>query len=77
MQGPKLTASQNQGLAKSGVSQETTPGQFQHTKVSKVSLGGAVIGSPLVSISLSLVSDSHAVMIQYFEGESVKIDILT
>ena len=72
MQGSGLTASQNQGPAKSGVSQETTPGQFRRTKVSKVSLGGAVIGSPLVSISLSLVSEDQGGMIWYFEPENIK-----
>ena len=72
MQGSGLTASQNQGPAKSGVSQETGPGQLQRTKVSKVSLGGAVIGSPLVSISLSPVSEGQARMIWYFEPENIE-----
>ena len=76
MQGSGLTASQNQGPAKSGVSQETTPGQFRRTKVSKISLGGAVIGSPLVSISLSPVSEGQAGIIWYFEPENISEIIL-
>ena len=77
MQGFGLTASQNQGPAKSGVSQETGPGQFQRTKVSKVSLGGAVIGSSFVSISLTPVSDGHAGTIWCFEPENFKMNIST
>ena len=76
-QGSTLTASQNQGPAKFGVSQARSPGQFQRTKVSKVSLGGAVIGSPLVSISLNPVSDGYAGTIWYFEPENLNINILT